>query len=195
MFSSMLTSTDALQGERILALRVDVVDRMLAAGVIEDGERVELLHGLLVVMDMDGDDHVSITQRIMERLVLQLAGKPFKVLCQSSAKMGDYEMPSPDVVVVPRQHGPGRSVGGLLVVEVADSSLRKDRDVKPAIYAAAQVPEYWLIDVNAQQVVIHTEPQGTEYRKSETVPRNGVLVPIALPDVKIVVDDLFRPED
>jgi Uma2 family endonuclease len=195
MLSSMLTTTDVLQGEPILALRVDVVDRMLAAGVIEDGERVELLHGLLVVMDVDGEAHVSITQRIMERLVIQLAGKPFKVICQSSAKMGDYQMPSPDIVVVPRQHGPGRYVGGLLVVEVADSSLHKDRDVKPSIYATAQVPEYWLVDVKAQQVVIHTEPLGNEYRTLETVPRTGVLSPIALPDVKIVIDELFRPED
>jgi len=195
MFSSMLTTTDALQGERILALRVDVVDRMLESGVIEDAERVELLHGLLVVMDMDGEDHVLITQRIMERLVLQLAGKPFKVICQSSAKMGDYQMPSPDIVVIPRHHGPGRYVGGLLVVEVADSSLHKDRDVKPSIYAAARVPEYWLVDVKAEQVIIHTEPEGSEYRTLQTVGRTGVLAPIALPDVNVVVDELFRAED
>lgn len=194
MFSSMLTTTDALQGERILALRVDDVDRMLEAGVIEAGERVELLHGLLVVMDMEGEDHVLITQRIMERLVLQLAGKPFKVICQSSAKMGDYEMPSPDIVVIPRQHGPGRYVGGLLVVEVADSSLHKDRDIKPSIYAAAKVPEYWLVDVKAQQVIVHTAPEGNEYRTLRTVARAGVLAPIAVPDVNIVIDELFRAE-
>ncbi len=162
MFSSMLTTTDVLHGEPILALHVDVVDRMLAAGVIDDDERVEFLHGLLVVRDIEGEDHVLITQRIMERLVLQLAGKPFKVICQSSAKMGDYQMPSPDVIVVPRQHGPGRTVGRLLVVEVADSSLHKDRQIKPAIYATAKVPEYWLVDVNAQQIVIHTEPHGND---------------------------------
>lgn len=195
LFSAMLTTTDALQGERLLALRVDVVDRMLAAGVIEDGERVELLHGLLVVMDMDGDDHVLITQRIMERLVLQLAGRPFKVICQRSAKMGDYQMPSPDIVVIPRQHGPGRHVGGLLVVEVADSSLHKDRDIKPAVYAAAQVLEYWLVDVKAQQVIIHTEPEGNEYGTLQTVAGTGVLAPIAVPDVSIAVDELFRAED
>ncbi len=195
MFPTMLTTTDVLHGERILALRVDVVDRMLAAGVIEDDERIELLHGLLVVMDVEGEDHVSITQRIMERLVLQLAGKPFKVICQSSAKMGDYQMPSPDVIVVPRQHGPGHYVGGLLVVEVADSSLHKDRDIKPAIYATAKVPEYWLVDVKAQQVIVHTEPHGTEYRTLQTVDRTGVLAPIAAPGVSLAVDDLFRAED
>ena len=193
MFSSMLTTTDVLQGERILALRVDDVDRMLAAGVIREGERVELLHGLLVVMDMDGDEHVSITQRIMERLVLQLAGKPFKVVCQSSAKMGDHQMPSPDVIVIPRHHAAGRYVGGLLVVEVADTSLRKDRDLKASIYATAQIPEYWLVDVKGQQVTIYTDPQGNDYQTSEAVPRTGVLSPIAVPGVEIVVDELFRP--
>lgn len=195
MFPTMLTTTDVLQGERILALGVDDVDRMLAAGVIGDGERVELLHGLLVVMDMDGEQHVSITQRIMERLVLQLAGTPFKVVCQSSAKMGAYQMPSPDVIVVPRQQVAGRAVGGLLVVEVADTSLRKDREVKAAIYATAHVPEYWLVDVNAQHVTVFSDPQDQDYRRSETVPRTGVLVPIALPGVQIAVDDLFRSED
>ena len=195
MFSSMLTTTDVLQGEPILALRVDAVDRMLAAGVIEDGERVELLHGLLVVMDMDGEDHVQITQRIMERLVLQLAGTPYKVICQSSAKMGDYQMPSPDIVVIPRRHGPGRHVGGLLVVEVADSSLHKDRDIKPSIYAAAQVPEYWLVDVRAEQVTVHTHPGGNDYGTRATVARTGVLSSIALPNVTIIVDELFRAED
>ena len=194
MFPSMLTSTDVLHGERILALRVDVVDRMLAAGVIDGDERAELLHGLLVVMDMEGEPHVSITQRIMERLVIQLAGTPLKVICQSSAKMGDYQMPSPDVIVIPRQQGPGRHVGGLLVVEVADSSLHKDRDIKSSIYATANVPEYWLVDVKAQQIVVNTEPEGGEYRRLESIPRTGVLSPTAVSGVKIVVDELFRPE-
>ena len=59
----------------------------------------------------------------------------------------------------------------------------------------AQVPEYWLVDVNAQTVVIHTDPEGNEYRMLEVVPRTGVLAPIALPGVTMVVDELFRDDD
>ena len=194
MLLSMLY-TDVLQGERIRALRVEDFDRLADSGAFGDDERVELLHGMLVVMDVPGGPHIWITQRLMERLVLATVGTQLKVICQSAVKMGDYQLPQPDLAIVPKQVGFARPVGGLLVIEVADTSLRKDKDVKPAIYAQANVPEYWLVDVRRECVVVHRDPHGMQYRMIELIPRTGTLQPMTLPGVEIVVDDLFRPGD
>lgn len=70
----------------------------------------------------------------------------------------------------------------------------KDRNVKIPIYAEANVPEYWIIDLYKERVFVYTDPVGDMYRNVEVVPRTGTLRPRALPGVEISVDDLFRRE-
>ncbi len=193
MFSKMHIPEE-LRAEHIRPLSVADVDQLLKSGAIESGERIELLHGMLVVMDMDGEPHVWVTQRLMKRLVVATLEMPVEVICQSSAKMGDFQLPSPDITVVPRQTRFTRPLGGLLVIEVAESSLRKDRVIKVPIYATAGVPEYWIVDTENERVFVHTEPHGRDYRAVEVVPRSGTLRPRELPGVEIVVDELFHQE-
>lgn len=106
--------------------------------------------------------------------------------------MGEYSLPQPDVTVVRKQVGFAPPAGGLLVVEVADTSLRKELDTKSKIYAAAGVREYWLVDVQGEKVFVFSEPHGLEYRQIQVIPRSGVLQPIDLPGVTVAVDELFR---
>ena len=195
MLSSMLFTE--LNGHRIHPLRAEQYDQLADAGAFAEGERVELLNGLLVVMepDVESGEHIWITQRIMKRLVLATINAPVAVICQSSVRMTDYSVPMPDLVVVPKQVGFARPRGGLLVIEVARSSMRRDRDVKAPIYSVAEVPEYWIVDIDQEEVVVFTEPRGESYRKVDIVHRTGVLKPVGLAGVEISVADLFRPED
>jgi Uma2 family endonuclease len=83
----------------------------------------------------------------------------------------------------------------LLLIEAADSSLRKDREIKAGIYAESGIIEYWLVDINAEVVHVHTSPGDLEpkwpgYRHIETVGVGGVLRPIALTGVELRVADI-----
>jgi Uma2 family endonuclease len=187
---------DELRGEPYRPLSVDEVDRLIEAGAFDDSDdRVELLHGALVIVMADGDKHIWVTQRLMERLVRTTLDLSVSVICQSSAKMSNYDLPSPDICVVPTppptHDYKRRLVGGLLVAEVANSSLRRDVKVKPKIYATAGVPEYWVIDVNKEHVLVHTEPEDGVYCRVEIVPRDGTLRPRALPGVEVSIEALF----
>jgi Uma2 family endonuclease len=194
MFATM-PYTELPQGVRIKQLRVEDVYRLRAAGAFDDDERVELLHGVLVVMEPVGGPHIWITQRLMKRLLIAALDLPVEVICQSAIRMGDFQLPQPDITVVPKQMGFDPPAGGLLVVEVSDTSLAKDRDTKSRIYAMANVPEYWIVDVDHEQVHVFTDPHGTDYRQITIVPRSGKLQPIKLPEISIEIDQLFRIDD
>ena len=183
---------EGLEGERIRRLNVDEYLRLAEAGAFED-ERVELLDGLLVVMSPIGGPHTWIVAHLLERLILSTQGLPVTVISQSSVHMTDYSMPEPDIAVMSRPSSITEVPrGGLLVIEVAASSLRKDIDKKSKIYAEAKVPEYWVVDIDAEEVLVQTELRLHSYANSELVPRSGVLRPTQLPGVIISVDELFR---
>lgn len=187
---------EALWGERYRALRAEDFYRLQGLGSFEPDDHVELLDGLLVTRVGDGELHFWITQRLLERLMVPTVqrGLPLSVACQGSVIMGEHQVPMPDVIVVEKRTDFKRPFGGVLVAEVADTSLRRDRTIKLRIYAAANVPEYWVVDVNGEQVFVHTTPEGDTYRDVEVVPRAGMLRPRAIPGVEIAVDDLFRAE-
>lgn len=78
-----------------------------------------------------------------------------------------------------------------LVVEIADSSLAKDRGIKRELYAAACMPEYWIINVRAEVIEVHTEPTGSGYAAVTTKHRGDTISLRAFPDITIAVSDIL----
>ena len=183
---------DHFKGEQIHRLHADAFFRLHDIGAFE-GERVELLDGLLVGMIDPDPPHVWIVARILERLILQTRDHAVTVLTQGPVTMSSVSVPQPDICVVPKQVGFKRPFGGILVVEVSDSSLKKDRDIKVPIYAKANVPEYWIVDINHDCVHVHTDPTEGSYRTVTVVTRDGALRPQQLPGVEISVNELLDP--
>ena len=108
-------------------------------------------------------------------------------------------MPEPDVAVIRR-----RSVNDLapvlpsdvyLVVEVADSSLEFDLGEKLALYAAAGIPELWVADLRAGELVVNTEPEGAAYANVRVIPLDGRVSPQAFPDVVLELADFIPAVD
>ena len=94
---------------------------------------------------------------------------------------------------MPRQEfGDPHPDRALLVIEVSDSSLRTDRDIKRDIYAEAGVPEYWIVDVQGRAVDVHTEPRDGSYRSVVRIGQDGELAPTQLPSISIAVGDILR---
>jgi Uma2 family endonuclease len=152
------TSAHALPFDDLHRLSTDEYERIVATGALE-GMRVELLDGLLVDMSPQGERHM----RAIGKLVIRCAGRPELLRVQGPLPAGEGWMPEPDVALV--EHGPDpdvRPTTALLVVEVAVTSQVRDTRKAP-VYARAGIPIYWLIDLPAGIVRVHTKPGPTGY--------------------------------
>jgi Uma2 family endonuclease len=130
--------------------------------------------------------------RSTESFVVQLVGTPFMASIQNPIRLPNNSEPQPDLAVVRRSvRGVADAVDVLLVVEVADSSRAYDRGKKLPLYAAAGIPEVWLVDLVAQTIERYTDPREGRYRQLLTVSRGERLAATALPNLTIAVDDLL----
>ncbi len=190
MLDSVLLDPKLLAPEKIRPLSRREYDRLVEAGMFED-ERIELLRGQLVAMSPQGEAHSTITARLAAELVLAL-DRSYDVRSHSPFAATDDSEPEPDISVSRRlrrrRYHPSRA---LLLIEVAESSLRKDRNIKAAIYAENRVPEYWIIDVTTRTVYVHTELVRGAYRSVVQMRGRSRLRPIELPQFSITVAALF----
>lgn len=175
--------------ERPRLLRRSEYDKLVAEGFFED-ERVELLHGVVVTMSAQGGRHSATAAWVTEHLIRAL-DRSFEVRSHSPFAASDYSEPEPDVGVYPRGSYKDHPERAFLLVEVADSSLSKDRRIKTGIYAAAGVPEYWIVDLQHERVEVLTEPDADDYQHRVTLRRGDVLRPCALPGVELPVADVL----
>ena len=176
-----------LDAEQYFAL----VDR----GELRPDDRVELLEGVVVSMAAQGSPHANAVSRITALLV-PLIGTRGVVRVQCSFRAGRYNVPEPDFAVVPgplerwEHEHPSEA---LLVIEVSDTSLPTDRLSKAAIYAAAGVPQYLVVNLPAGRVETFAEPDPARARwAAERPARRGERIAlVALPGFSLVVDDLL----
>jgi Uma2 family endonuclease len=176
---------------RIRPLSRREYDRLVDLGWFEN-ERIELLRGTLVTMSPQNRLHAAAIVFFTEQLVLQLAGR-FEVRVQLPFAADDLSEPEPDFAVArkdPLRRDHPEHV--LLIIEIADSSLRIDRGLKRAIYAEAKVPEYWIVDVSRRAVDVHLRPVGNDYADVRTLRDGELLRPTLLPDVAIAIAEMPR---
>jgi len=177
--------------EVIRPLRRVEYDQLVALGAFED-EKIELLDGEMVAMSPIGPPHDAAVQKLNELLVLALHGRAW-VRCQSSYAASDLSEPQPDFAVVPRgeyyDDHPGQAH---LIIEVADSSLAKDRGRKLRLYATCGVPEYWVVNLVERCIEVYRELEGSSYARVERYERGQSIQLLAFGDVSIAVSDVLK---
>jgi Uma2 family endonuclease len=169
--------------------------RLAEAGVLACGDRVELLGGVIVAMPPPGPLHATVTMigtEVLQRAVVSLAA----VRMQLPLALGVWSMPEPDIAVVPgslRDYLDAHPTSALLVVEVADSSLAQDRLSKSRIYAAAAIPEYWIVNLRDCVVETMRDPDvaSAAYRTSHTYAPGDSIEFAALPAARVAVDEIL----
>lgn len=177
--------------EQIRPLRRVEYDQLVAFGTFE-GERIELIDGALRHMSPIGPPHTSTVDRLTELLVLALVGRA-RVRVQGSFAASELSEPEPDLCILPRgDYDAAHPSEAHLIIEVADSSLRYDRDEKAKLYAACGVPEYWVVNLVDRVVEVHRDPTAGGYRSVTTVPKGASLQLLAFPEVELAVDDFVR---
>ena len=166
-------------------------DQMVELGIFEE-ERVELLRGVVVEMTPTSPPHDATIQRLTRLFVLAV-GDRAGVRVQGSWAANDDSEPVPDVVLVPPgDYDDAHPSVALLVVEVAYSSLRKDRAVKAALYAECGVPEYWIVNLVDGVIEVMTTAVDGEYTAQRAY-RKGERIRLSrLSDIEVAVDDVLR---
>ena len=181
----------ALAEERIRPLKRSEYDRLVALGVFED-EPIELLYGALVEMSPVGVPHCFAIQRLTELLVPPLLGRA-TVRIQLSYAAAEHSEPQPDVMVSPHgEYHIDHPTSAWLVIEVAESSLRKDRGLKARLYAEAGVPEYWVVNLVDKTIEVRSDPVRGSYQRLVTYRAGESVHPERFPDVEVRVDDVIR---
>lgn len=178
-----------LAPERLRPLRVREYDKLVEAGVFGD-EHVELLGGVLVTMSPQGEPHIFASARIAMMLSRQL-NDSWLVTSHSPLKVRVDSKPEPDITVCRPTQREKLTRPAALVVEVSDSSIVKDREVKRHFYAEAKIPEYWLVNLKRGEVEVRTRPSGKDYRQLRVFTRGDVIRPVALRGVEIAVKDFL----
>jgi Uma2 family endonuclease len=179
LLEGLLIDKDSTREDPIHRIDVGTYHRMVASGAL-DGKRVELLEGLLVEMSPKSPAHILVVNRLMRHFV---AASDLWVQVQDPIEAAWDCEPEPDVTI--GEHAPLR--GRLLrcpplVIEVAVSTHRLDRGKKAELYAAADIPNYWLVDVPARAVEVRTRPGPHGYERCETY-HEGSVVPAPLDGV------------
>ena len=167
-------------GDRdVRPLTADEVLRMVEAGILADDGRVELLHGALTEKPVKSPAHEAAKSRLLAWLGPAWGRREYLVRVESPFVVRDrLSLPEPDIAVVePGEYLTRHPDRALLVVEVAHSSLSVDTKLKSALYAAAGVPEYWVVDIAQKRVEVFTDPSAERYAHHETLRPTGFARP------------------
>ena len=171
--------------------------RMAEVGILQPDEQVELIKGEIIVMSPTGRRHSSCMAIIIE-LILSRALGTLTLWSQSSLPLGEGFTPEPDVVLLRRRSdfyadSNPTPADILLVIEVSDTSLTYDRNVKVPLYAGAGIVETWLVNLEADYIEVYRQPGPEGYQQSVIFRRGEKITPVSRPDLELNVADLLPP--
>ena len=170
---------------------VDEYYAMAEAGILAPDERVELLNGEVVAMSPIGDVHAYSVDEAVYLFTIQL-GERARVRSQNPVRLASNREFQPDVSILrwrEDKYLSGHPVPEdvLLLMEVSDSTLDYDRNVKLAIYAEAEIPETWIANIPDQVVEVYTLPSDGVYQMRRVFSVGESVSPLAFPDVSLPV--------
>ncbi len=172
---------------------VDQYERMGTAGILAEDSRVELINGEIIAMNPIEPRHADCVA-MLTRLLARQAPDTVLVAVQNPIRLPDATEPQPDLSLL-RFARYTRTLpiasDALVVVEVSDTTLDYDRQAKLPLYAAAGIPEAWLVDLGANRIERHTEPGPDGYH---LIARFGVgsdMESVILPEIVVSVGTIF----
>jgi Uma2 family endonuclease len=169
--------------------------QMAKVGILSEDDRVELIEGEIVEMPPIGSPHASRVMRL-NRLFSQRVGERCLVNVQNPIRLSQHSEPQPDLALLQlrgdfyaKAHPQPQDV--LLVVEVTESSVTYDRDVKVPLYARSSIREVWLIDLIADYIEVYRKPSSQGYEEIRRFQRGQSLFCQAFPDLELSVNDIL----
>lgn len=167
-------------------------ERAVEAGAFE-GWKIELVEGVLVDMTPQGTPHSSAVRKLLRELLRIIPGG-LEVQPQMPLAISEDSLPEPDIAVVPEDphdYAGFNPTEAVLVAEVSQTSLAYDRKIKSRAYAAAGIPEYWILNLASRELEVYREPSGEQYGSRTILKLSDEVSPLFAPEASIQVSRLF----
>ncbi|MBS9382996.1 hypothetical protein BMF77_00768 [Dolichospermum sp. UHCC 0315A] len=176
-------------------LNVSQYHQMSEVGIFSENDKVELINGEIIEMSPIGRRHAACVDRI-NRLFSNILGMKVIVRVQNPIILNNLSEPEPDIALLqPRadfyESGHPQPQDIFLLIEVADSSLEYDRDVKIPLYASSGITEVWLVDIYEQVIIVYRYPSENGYSDIQKLSRGEKMSIQAFPEINLVVDDIL----
>jgi len=174
-------------------ISIEQYHRMVEAGVWDE-RQVELLNGIIVEMSPEGIPHANRRTKAQDYLA-KVFGDAVQLRIAAPITLPDGSEPEPDISVVRRQddeydlHHPYPE-NIFWLIEYSNSSLEKDLGIKAEIYAAAGIPEYWVVNLKDNKLIVFRDPVDSNYQSQQEF-MSGTISPLAFPTVAIEVTRLL----
>lgn len=181
---------------RSLRFTTEGYHRLVEIGVLGADDRTELLNGEVFYKMPINSRHAGCVNRLV-RLIGRLA-ESLLIASQNPIRLSNISEPEPDVAVL-RFRGDDYSDSHpepqdvLLLIEVADSSLAVDRSIKAPLYAAAGIPELWIVDLAGEALEVYQDPDPAGYRRYRRHVRGETVISSTLPALSLTVDEILGP--
>lgn len=176
-------------------ITVEHYHRMAEAGLFARDERVELINGEIIDMPPIGSRHAATAAQLAD-LLTAAVGDRVMVRTQWPVRLGSDSEVQPDISVVRAREdyyrtGHPSAADVLLLVEVSDSTLRFDREVKVSLYARCGVPELWVVDLQNEKIHFHRTPAGGKYATLSSAEAPGETAIRSLPGISVNLSKLI----
>ena len=174
---------------------VDEYDTIIKAGVFDGKDRVELIEGEFVKKMTQGDLHIGCIN-VITWIFRNDLPKEYLFSVQNAVQINSFSAPEPDVAVLRFRKdfysdGKAKPEDILLLIEVADTTVRNDRQVKIPLYASAGVPEVWLVNLPRKIIEVYTEPKNGKYRIVRKAGKSETLTPQLINDLSVKIADIL----
>ncbi|MEM9946849.1 MAG: Uma2 family endonuclease [Cyanobacteria bacterium P01_D01_bin.36] len=194
-----LPSQILLDSETLKRWTVEEYHRLSKLGLLDSNERTELIAGQITVMAAKGVPHVTALRFLAIQLDNFLHNKPFFVSTQDPIRLSDLSEPEPDLVIAQGDasayidhHPEPKEI--CLVVEVADTTLKKDCEIKDKLYAKSNISEYWVVDLKHRSLHIFRQPTAQGYSSHLILSETNEISPEAFPELSLDIASMLPPK-
>ena len=170
--------------------------QMAETGMFQPDEHVELIDGEIITMTPQRSQHAAVIGKAEVQL-RQAFGDGYWVRTQMPLALSENSDPEPDLAIVPGSPNDFLSehpTTALLIVEVSDTTLPLDREKKAWLYAHSQIPEYWILNLQNNQLEVFRNPQSSKYQTHFTMHAPQTVEPLHAGGARIPVSALLLPE-
>lgn len=188
-------SNSTTNGVKPRLITVSEYDRMIEAGIYTENDRIELLNGEIIEIMPKGTKHTSANSKII-RFFIKLFGDKLIVRSQDPIRLDDFSEPEPDVVLAiwddkeySENHPTPKDI--LLIMEISDTTLAYDREIKSQAYARNGIQQYLLLNLQNETLEEYREPSADGYGAKRTYRSGDVFNLVAFPEIEIKFEDLF----
>lgn len=174
---------------------VDEYHRMSEAGILSEDDRVELIGGEIIKMSPIGKYHAACVKRL-NSVLNRRVGEYAIISVQDPIRLDDYSEPEPDIALLkPRDDFYAQELPTaedvLLIIEVADTSVEYDRNVKLPLYAKANIAETWLANIREDRMEAYSQPVNGIYQNVRVIKRGETISPEALPKLLLTIEEVL----